>query len=154
MDDHRPDAPGAVHYRLRAEFVIDQRFRLPLALMGVRSSSCGLELDHTGLRVDFGHWRVRTPVANIADAEVTGPYRAVKVLGARLSLADRGLTFGTSTDDGVCIAFHQPVRGIEPLGLLRHPSLTVTVTEPELLTGVLRRIAAGSAATDQEDSDR
>ena len=61
------------------------------------------------------------------------------MLGARLSLADRGLTFGTVATRGVCIQFREPVRGIEPTGLLRHPNLTVTVAEPDLLVTRLRQ---------------
>jgi hypothetical protein len=64
----------------------------------------------------------------------------VKVLGARLSLADRGLTFGSDTAGGVCIRFAEPVRGLVPFGLLRHPGLTVTVTTPDLLLTRLDRV--------------
>jgi hypothetical protein len=63
--------------------------------------------------------------------EVTGPFAAWKVLGARLSLADRGLTFGTVPSAGVCVSFRDPVSGIEPTGRLRHPNLTVTVAQPD-----------------------
>lgn len=88
--------------------------------------------------VTFGPWVLRTPTSNVAHAEVTGPYETWKVAGPRLSLADRGLTFGTSARTGVCVSFHEPVPGIEPLGVIRHPSLTVTVSEPELLVVRLR----------------
>jgi hypothetical protein len=60
--------------------------------------------------------------------EITGPYSAVMTIGApHLSLADRGLTFASNADRGVCIRFAEPVRGIEALGIIRHPALTVTV---------------------------
>ena len=44
----------------------------------------------------------------------------------------------------MCVRFRggggsEPVRGIEPTGLLRHPGLTVTVAQPELLVASLRR---------------
>lgn len=100
----------------------------------------GVNVDDVVLDVAFGLWRLTTPLHNIASADVTGPYRAWKVLGARLSLADRGLTFGTSTRPGACLTFHEPVPGIEPTGLLRHPSLTVTVDEPHLFVRRLRQI--------------
>jgi Protein of unknown function (DUF2795) len=145
MDTHEPGLVTSVRYKLRARFEIDPRLRRPLSLLGVSEPRSGLELDRTALRVRFGPWLVTTAVDNIADAEVTGPYRAWKAIGPRLSLADRGLTFGTNTAEGLCIAFHVPVRGIEPSGLLRHPTLTVTVAEPGLLAGLLRRIATGSA---------
>jgi hypothetical protein len=104
----------------------------------------GVRIDGSVLDVSFGLWRVRTPVANIASAEVTGPFAAWKVLGARLSLADRGLTFGTVATAGVCITFRDPVPGIEPTGRLRHPNLTVTVARPDLLAARLRQ-ATGTA---------
>lgn len=109
-----------------------------LRLFGVTATNTGVRVDDETLLARFGPWSVRTPVRNLAHVEVTGPYAAWKVIGPRLSLADRGLTFGTSTRAGVCIAFHDPVPGLEPTGLLRHPSLTVTVAEPELLVVRLR----------------
>jgi hypothetical protein len=38
---------------------------------------------------------------------------------ARLSLADRGLTFATTTRTGLCITFRSPVPGIDPWGIFR-----------------------------------
>jgi len=97
----------------------------------------GVHFDGDVLDVRFGPWHVTTTAANIRSASVAGPYTAWKVLGARLSLADRGITFGTTTTAGVCVLFRDPVRGIEPTGVLRHPNLTVTVTQPERLVSAL-----------------
>ena len=45
-------------------------------------------------------------------------------------------------DKGVLVSFRKPVRGLDPLGVLRHPELTVTVSEVERLAELLRlRIA-------------
>ncbi|WP_086850002.1 hypothetical protein [Amycolatopsis kentuckyensis] len=128
-----------VHYRLHAEFAVG--FPPVRRFLGPRA---GLELDAAGLRVRFGPWLVETPLSNLAGAEATGPYRAFRVFGVRLSLADRGLTFGTTTRGGVCLRFREPVRGIDPWGLLRHPGLTVTVSEPELVAEAINRIVADS----------
>ena len=128
-----------VHYRLRADFAVG--FPPVRRLLGARA---GLELDADGLRVRFGPWLVETPLRNLAGAEATGPYRAFRVFGVRLSLADRGLTFGTTTQGGVCLRFREPVRGIDPWGLLRHPGLTVTVSEPDLVAEAVNRIVADS----------
>jgi hypothetical protein len=69
---------------------------------------------------------------------VTGPYAIPKVIGPpHLSFGDRGLTFASNPDAGTCVRFHQPVAGIDPFGLLRHPGLTVTVEDPEALAGLL-----------------
>jgi len=110
-----------------------------LRLVRLPRRADGVRFDGEVLEVRFGLWRVVTQAANIASAEPAGPYQAWKVLGARLSLADRGLTFGTVATRGVCIQFHEPVRGIEPTGLLRHPNLTVTVAAPDLLVTRLRQ---------------
>ncbi|WP_103349027.1 hypothetical protein [Amycolatopsis sp. CA-128772] len=128
-----------VHHKLHADFAVP--FPLLQRLLGPGS---GLDLDAAGLRVRFGPWRVETPLANLAGAEATGPYSALRGLGVRLSLADRGLTFGTTTRGGVCLRFREPVAGIDPWGRIRHPGLTVTVSEPELVAEAVNRIVAAS----------
>jgi len=77
----------------------------------------------------------------------TGPYAFLKTAGpARLTVSDRGLTLATNRDRGVLITFRVPVPGIEPLGLLRHPELTVTVADVDSLATLLRaRIATNHA---------
>ncbi|GAB1822548.1 hypothetical protein [Herbidospora sp. RD11066] len=119
-------------------FAIDERYRWPLLLLGVRPATCGLVVTERGIRVWFGPWTVATDIGNLASAEVSGPYAAIKAIGPRVSLADRGLTFGTNTRLGACLKFHRPVRGIEPIGLLRHPGLTVTVADPHALVARLK----------------
>ena len=104
-----------------------------LRVFGVRPASDGVRVQGDVLVARFGFWRLSTPLANVAGAETAGPYAAWKVIGARLSLADRGLTFGTTARAGVCISFR------EPTGLLRHPNRTVTVSEPERLVARLSR---------------
>ncbi|MEU4675236.1 hypothetical protein AB0F91_46690 [Amycolatopsis sp. NPDC023774] len=129
-------AETAVHYRLRAKFAATQPWIR--RLLGERS---GLQLDTDGLRVRLGPWVVTTSLSNLAGAETTGPFNALRGLGARLSLADHGLTLGTTSQRGVCIRFHRPIPGIDPWGLVRHPSLTATVAEPELIAAAINRIA-------------
>ena len=71
-------------------------------------------------------------------ATVTGPCSWPKVIGpAHLSLPDRGLTFATNPERGVCITFDAPVPGLDPFGALRHPDLTVTVERPAELADLL-----------------
>jgi len=68
-----------------------------------------------------------------------GPYAYWKTAGpARLAITDRGLTFATNGKSGVLISFRTPVRGLEPLGVIRHPELTVTVAEVDGLARLLR----------------
>ena len=55
------------------------------------------------------------------------------------SIADKSLTFATTTRRGVSISFVEPVAGLVPSGVVRHPSLTVTVDDPEALVAALVR---------------
>ncbi len=105
---------------------------------GVTPWTTSVEVEGGYLRVRFGLWALRTPVANVAGTEVTGPYSLLKTVGpAHLSLADRGITFATNAERGLCVRLHQPVPGIDPLGRLPHPALTVTVGDVEALAAAL-----------------
>lgn len=55
----------------------------------------------------------------------------------RLSLADAGVTFASSTAAGLCLRFAEPVPALLPGGWLRHPGATVTVADPDALARVL-----------------
>jgi hypothetical protein len=52
-------------------------------------------------------------------------------------LADRGITFATNNERGVCIRFFDPIAGIEPTGRVLHPGMTVTVADPDALVVAL-----------------
>lgn len=118
-------------------FAFDRPSRVLLLALGVTPWTSWVRLDNGKLEIRFGPWRLVTPEANIAGVQVTGPYRWVKAIGARLSLADRGITFGTNARRGVCIRFHTPIPGL--LGhRIMHPAVTVTVAEPEALAARLR----------------
>ena len=97
---------------------------------GVMSATTGVLVDGTHLQMRFGPWSVRTPLSNVLSTEITGPYALMKTVGpAHLSLADRGMTCATNGERGLCIRFAEPVRGLEPFGMLRHPAVTVTVAD-------------------------
>lgn len=122
------------------EFRFDPTYRRLAAPFGVRPSTTGVHVTDEQLDARFGPWRVRTPLANVAGTERTGPYTLPKTAGpAHLSMADRGITFATNPDAGLCIAFHEPVTGIDPFRLIRHPGLTVTVADIDGLDAVLDR---------------
>jgi hypothetical protein len=128
----------------RFPITFDPTFLAASRLVGVRPSNAWVEVGEDHLEARFGPWTVRTPLDNVLAAEVTGPYAWPKVIGpAHLSLTDRGLTFGGNAERGVCIRFHRPVAGIDPLGLIRHPGLTVTVGDPEGLRAALDEHIAG-----------
>ncbi|TDD72780.1 hypothetical protein E1293_32525 [Actinomadura darangshiensis] len=125
----------------RYEFAFDRLAR-PLSLLGIRPDACYVLVTESRLEVRFGPWTVRTPLDNVEGAEVSGPFKSWKAVGVRLSLADRGLTFGSSIGQGVCIRFRRPVRGSEPTGRLRHPNLTVTVADAPTLARRLQDVVA------------
>jgi hypothetical protein len=130
----------------RFDFAFADAYRRPARVFGVKPSSAWVDVGDTTLDARFGPWRVTTPLANITSVEATGPYAFLKTAGpARLAITDRGLTFATNGDRGVLISFATPVRGLDPLGLLRHPELTVTVTEVDRLVTLLNeRLNRGS----------
>jgi hypothetical protein len=108
------------------------------APFGIGPDTAQVTLSGDGLDCRFGPWRVRTPLANVASTSVTGPYRFVRTAGmARFSLPDHGITFATNGAQGVRIAFHEPVTGLEPTRSLRHPHLTVTVADVDGLAQLL-----------------
>jgi len=121
----------------RFPFAFEARVRPFSLAFGVTPRTAWVELDEQDMTVRFGLWRLVTPRRNIVDGQITGPYQFAKVAGpAHLSLADRGVTFATTTERGVCFTLREPVPGIDPFGRLLHPGVTVTVADPE---GLLHR---------------
>ena len=128
-------------------FLFAERYRRPARAFGVTPERAWVEVGADQITARFGPWRVRTAVANVSGTEVTGPFGFLKTAGpAHLALTDRGLTFATNGDRGVCLSFRSPVRGIEPFGLLCHPSLTVTVLDIDGLVAALSRPGAAASA--------
>jgi hypothetical protein len=134
----RPAAPAVTRTRrttltpFRAPQRLDRPWRSGLRVFGVRADTAGVVLDDDGFHARFGRLRVDAPWEDVAGACVTGPYRWYRAIGPRLSLADRGATFGSATAAGTCVTFHRPVAGL--FGRRRvHPGLTVTVEDPHAL---------------------
>ena len=122
------------------EFAFEGRYRLPALAFGVTPATAKVVVTDTELLVHFGPWRLRSPLSNVAGTQVTGDYAWHRTAGpAHLSLTDRGVTFASNSRQGVCVSFVDPVRAIEPTGMLRHPGATVTVADPEALAAALRR---------------
>ncbi len=122
----------------RFEFAFDPRFRWLLAGLGVRPATASVTVTADRLVARFGPWVCETPLTNVSAVEISGPYRWYTAVGPRGSFVDRGLTFGSTPAGGVCVLFHQPVRGLVPFGSGRHPGLTVTVADREGLAALLR----------------
>ena len=116
------------------------RFAAPYAAaalpFGVTPRTAWVDVeDHVTVR--FGPWRLRTPLANLSGVEESSGYAFIKTAGPpHLSFTDRGVTFATNGERGLCLRFHEPVRCLWPLS---HPGATVTVADPEGLRRALER---------------
>jgi hypothetical protein len=127
----------------RFDFAFSRVLSWPLAFVGVTPWTAHVDVTDEDLTVRFGPWSLTTPRSNVEEASVTGPYLPFKVLGPHVSLADRGVTFGTSWRRGVCVRFGEPVAAAFPTGLVKHPAVTVTVEDPEGLVALLERTPVG-----------
>ena len=108
---------------------------------GITPWTARVQVDAGEFTVRFGWWRLCTPVANIVGTVVTGPFGFLRTAGpAHLSFADLGFTCATNGERGLCVRFAEPVSGIAPFGLLRHPAVTVTVADPERLATLLTEL--------------
>ena len=122
----------------RFEFDYEDRVRPAAAVFGAAPRRTGVEVGDRELRIRIGFFALTTPLSNVTSAQVTGPYSWIKIAGPpRLSFADRGITFATTTRRGVCIEFAKPVAMRPPYGPIRHPGATVTVAQPEELAALL-----------------
>ncbi len=122
----------------RFDFAFSRSYRGPARAFGITPATAWVDVGEEAFNVHFGPWRLSTPLANVTDAAVTGPYSFWKTAGpARLAITDRGLTFATNGERGALISFRSPVRGLERLGVLRHPELTVTVADVDRLVELL-----------------
>ena len=131
----------------RFGFAFTPVYRLFARAFGIGPATAWVDVGDRSLDARFGPWRVSTPLANVSDVAVTGPYACWKTAGpARLAITDRGLTFATNRDRGVLISFRTSVRGLDPLGVLHHPELTVTVADVNELAELLRARREGSEA--------
>lgn len=118
----------------RHPFAFDSSYRAAALVFGITGRTAHVDIADDLLVVRFGPWRLRTPVANVADATVTGDYAFWRTAGPpHLSLTDHGVTFATNSRHGLCLSFVEPVRTLDPTGHLLHPAATVTVADPALL---------------------
>ena len=119
-------------------FAIDPALTPIGRLFGVVTERTDVQVDDEEFVAHFGIWSMRVPLTNVAGTTVTGPYQRWRVAGGpRLSLADRGLTFATTTERGLCIRFVAPMPAPWPGGVPRVTALTVTVADPEGLAEML-----------------
>jgi len=115
----------------RHEFAFAPAYRLPALIFAITPRTAYALVEADDLLVRFGPWRLRTPLSNVAGTEESRDFAFLKTAGpAHLSFSDRGVTFATNGDLGVCVRFHEPVRALDPTGRLRHPGLTMTLADP------------------------
>lgn len=117
----------------RFEFVFARPYRVAALPFGVTPRTAYVEIGDGAdplLQVRFGPWSLRTRVGNVVSVQPSGPYSFLRTAGpARLSFTDRGVTFATSGERGICMTFQEPVPAIDPMGVVRHPGATVTVRD-------------------------
>jgi hypothetical protein len=83
---------------------IDKRYLPLLVPFGLRGSKDGVTLTEDGsLLATFGFFKIKTPLANVAEAHITRNYRWWTAFGVRGSMVDDGLSFGRITTPG-CVS--------------------------------------------------
>lgn len=105
----------------------DVRYKFVWRPLGAKDGVDGVTLTDDSFIATFGRSRLETPLTNVTAAHATHDYQWWKAVGMRLSMADDGLTFGTSTHGGVCVHFDERVRRV--IGFKDHSALTVTVDD-------------------------
>lgn len=119
-------------------FRFARAYRLPALVFGITPRTTSVRVEDGELRVRYGPWSLRTPLSNLAGAELTGGFGFLKTAGPpHLSFADRGVSFATNGDRALCVRFHEPVAGIDPTRRIKHPGATITVADPEGLARAL-----------------
>jgi hypothetical protein len=125
---------------IRFPFAFDPRAAALLRIAGVRPETAWISLADDRLSVHFGRFRLTTALENVFDTQLTGPYNWLKAIGVRVSLADKGVTFGTNAKAGVCVRFRTPVEAVGRRLGLRHPGMTVTVADPASFKSAIDRL--------------
>jgi hypothetical protein len=119
-------------------YAVDWRLAPFFVPFAVRPWADGVTIaDDDRFLATFGYLRIETPLTNIGGAHVTRDYRWWTAAGARRSLVDDGLTFGTNNDAGVCVHFTAKVPSL--LRHSGHSALTVTVADVDGLAAALER---------------
>ena len=68
----------------RWPFAFDQLAAPLLRVIGVSPATSGVRIGDGVFDVAYGPWRLRTPLANVVGATVTGPYHWVRAVGPGL----------------------------------------------------------------------
>lgn len=114
----------------------DLRFVFIWRTFGVKPSTDGVSVGEAKVVATYGRFRVETPLSNVECASETGPYQWWRAVGLRGSMADSGITFGTTPRGGVCILFKKRIPQVA-FTAKAHAGLTVTVADREGLIAAL-----------------
>ena len=126
------------------DFDFHPRYRYLLRPLGIHPGNSFVAItENDEFHAKFGRWEIKTPLANIAGFERSGGYKWWKAIGIRGSLADHGLTFGSTTRHGVCVKFIEKIPAL--VAGPSHPGLTVTVADPD---GLVAALTEGGVSTD------
>jgi hypothetical protein len=113
----------------------DDRWKPMFKILGVdRDDGVTVGVDGS-LVATYGRASVRTHVDNVDHTEISGPHRWYTAVGLRLSFTDDGLTFGTTHERGLCVAFVDPVDRV--IGFRPHSAIWVSVADPEALASAI-----------------
>ncbi|GIG56695.1 hypothetical protein Lfu02_10670 [Longispora fulva] len=118
-------------------FAFDPRWRLALAVAGVRPGTCAVTVGEF-LRIRFGPWWLETPIDNVLDAAPVAVPAGWAGVGARAADEDTAL-FGTGPTRGASIRFVHPAAGNLPFGGLTHARTIVTVARVDELVAEINR---------------
>jgi hypothetical protein len=119
-------------------FAFAASYRLPALMFGITPRTASARVEDDELRIRYGLWSLRTPLSNIASAELSGDFTFLKTAGPpHLSFIDRGVSFTTNGDRALCVEFHEPVPAIDPTGTIKHAGATMSVADPEGLARAL-----------------
>jgi hypothetical protein len=99
-------------------FRFDRVARCLLVPLGVTPATSGVQVTRGRVLIRYGPWRATIDRSDIRAVRAAGPFKAWKAIGPRVSLADRGLTLGTSTRSALCIELRQPIGVLMPRRLL------------------------------------
>jgi hypothetical protein len=118
---------------------LDKRWVAIFKVLGVDEADGVTVTEDAMLKATYGRLSLSTPLSNIHHTEISGPHRWWTAVGARLSFADDGLTFGTNHHKGLCIEFIERVPKV--LGKRDHSALWVSVADPEGLAAAITAYA-------------
>ena len=127
---------------------LDKRWSPLFLVLGVGDKDGVTITGKRELIATFGHFKVKTTLANVDHTEVTGPHRWYTAVGLRLSFADDGITFGTNHHKGLSIAFVRKIPRV--IGFRKHSLLWVSVADPEGLAAAIGKSQRASGRSQRK----